>query len=86
MAKKAGKIKGTFTLRVKSKHNPPSFGLGKGVLAVQEISYDQKDLDKPLGKLSFAAKIQELSNQLRDDFIEVIYKEKKNAKTTRKRK
>lgn len=82
--KKTGKTTIVFTLKVKSKHNPPCFDksgiLGEGVLATQEMDYYKSDLKRPMGKIELARTLIDVSDALRDDFIEVTYEEKKKTK------
>ena len=81
--------KKTFIARVviKSKHpeKVPDFGLGKGVLSEQEVTFKDKmgrGFDSPL----FAMSMVDFEKDMIDAIVEVKWEEKKPRKTKKARK
>ncbi len=61
-----------YTIRIKLKHNPPTFNedFGQGVVATQIVDFKgatEKDLEKP----NFQRQIIELAEKLKNEFFEV---------------
>ncbi len=69
-------IKATLTVKIPEKHNPPEFkeGLGKGVIAVHTVEWDDNKYDSFQIAMGLNSKVQEL----KDDYIEVEIKEIKD--------
>jgi hypothetical protein len=63
-----------YTIRIKEKHNPPTFKeeLGKGVVATQIADFKVAN-EKDLGEPNLQRQIFELAEKLKNEWFEVVF-------------